>query len=369
MQITITNGNLISVSQTLASPTSSYNLPESVNITGANSSYDSTTGILTLSNLTENIDIIAQAILPERSISLENLNTFKEEFNKQIPMLVEVTYIELKKLRDNEQLLAGTWYRMTDYICTTTETISKSANHQFDIIIQALDKNILSEHAKAIIHKGDTYFSSNQLNKWRIWYCLDNDTSRFEWADTENGKGVIYRMIDEFDNDCPYDFKNILLGEYNDTLSKYIYFFTFDDNYKDASLKKACHNNIIKAYVPNGIQNLNFNIFKGSKFYNNVLKEDCYRISFLNNCNNNTLNNTCRYIYLENYCEFNTFDSACSYINFGSLTPGSSSNFLRYVHVHSNIDGTSQEYKEILIDRNLLYTTDVYPIGSTEIFI
>ena len=40
-------------------------------------------------------------------------------------------------------------------------------------------------------------------------YCLDNDTSRFAWADEVNGKGVIYRMIDEFNNDVPYDFKNI----------------------------------------------------------------------------------------------------------------------------------------------------------------
>jgi hypothetical protein len=38
---------------------------------------------------------------------------------------------------------------------------------------------------------------------------LDNDSSRFAWADTENGEGVIYYMKDEFNNECPYDFKNI----------------------------------------------------------------------------------------------------------------------------------------------------------------
>jgi hypothetical protein len=36
----------------------------------------------------------------------------------------------------------------------------------------------------------------------------------------ESGKGVIYRMIDEFGNDCPYDFKNVL---YNSN-----YFFQFE---------------------------------------------------------------------------------------------------------------------------------------------
>lgn len=45
-------------------------------------------------------------------------------------------------------------------------------------------------------------------------YCLDNDTTRFNWADTINGKGVIYRMIDEFDNDLPFDFKNIQFKRY-----------------------------------------------------------------------------------------------------------------------------------------------------------
>ena len=56
---------------------------------------------------------------------------------------------------------------------------------------------------------------------WKLKYCLDNDTSRFAWALNEqaitnlesvqaiSGKGVIYWMRDEFDNECPYDFKNI----------------------------------------------------------------------------------------------------------------------------------------------------------------
>lgn len=136
------------------------------------------------------------------------------------------------------------------------------------------------------------YFQNSNLSAWKVWYCLDNDTSRFAWADdsvdegtpasitynskkgevegirnstldgeyngtmyygwTEegagiryttsetpsigdtiyngshqtfqtvltftpahegtglpNGRGVIYRLIDEFNNDIKYDFKNI----------------------------------------------------------------------------------------------------------------------------------------------------------------
>ena len=38
---------------------------------------------------------------------------------------------------------------------------------------------------------------------------MDNDTNRFGWTDESNGKGVIYYMKDEWNNECPYDFKNI----------------------------------------------------------------------------------------------------------------------------------------------------------------
>ena len=48
-------------------------------------------------------------------------------------------------------------------------------------------------------------------------YCLDNDTTRFAWADTAGGKGVIYRMTDEHGNECPYDFKNVQFKRYRRT--------------------------------------------------------------------------------------------------------------------------------------------------------
>ena len=39
---------------------------------------------------------------------------------------------------------------------------------------------------------------------------MDNDKKRFAWADNSSvGRGVVYYMKDEFNNECPYDFKNI----------------------------------------------------------------------------------------------------------------------------------------------------------------
>ena len=143
----------------------------------------------------------------------------ENEIKTKFSNLTEITWSSLKSLVSAGTLIPGMKYRITDYNCTTTQDYTRSAGHQFDIIVEALDENTLSENASAINHSvsnGETdYFADCDLNAWKIWYCLDNDKTRFAWADDtktnnkENGRGVIYRMIDEFGNDCPYDFKNI----------------------------------------------------------------------------------------------------------------------------------------------------------------
>lgn len=132
--------------------------------------------------------------------------------------MLETTYAELKSMRDNGTLTPGMWYRITDYVCTTTQSNTISAGNKFDVIVLATGINSLSEQARAINHtpqEGETdYFANSNLSAWQMWYCLDNDTNRFAWADSTNGKGVIYRMIDEWGNECGYDFKNIMYVRY-----------------------------------------------------------------------------------------------------------------------------------------------------------
>ena len=270
--------------------------------------------------------------------------------------LTEVTYQELKDKRDAGKLTPGALYRITDYQCTTTQENTRSAGHQFDIVLLALSENKLAEEGWAMEHPTDVYdvtfadgvtkkcyiyivddencnvvlcdtllgiygvvpndeliinetektatleeydienldienlpynyFQNSNLSAWKVWYCLDNDTTRFDWADDSvdegspakinnnlvrsvendvdgkyawyntvdnlhrklytdkeipevgdtiyyqtrdsfgeygtvssftpahegtgpNGRGVIYRLIDEWNNDVPYDFKNI----------------------------------------------------------------------------------------------------------------------------------------------------------------
>ena len=265
--------------------------------------------------------------------------------------MVEVTWQELKDKRDNGELNPGSLYRITDYNCTTTQESTRSAGHQFDIVLLALSNNKLAEEGWAMMHDniydvtfsdGVTkkcylykveennynfvdsqtllgvslisdseftidesaktittedyesnileeegllynYFQNSNLSAWKVWYCLDNDTTLFTWADDSvdlsvvvdnsyvrfevedrdgkfcwhsdrlsnltwtdsetpsigdnrylwnnrnnkwvsdgtvqnvetsgtglpNGRGVIYRLIDEWNNDVAYDFKNI----------------------------------------------------------------------------------------------------------------------------------------------------------------
>ena len=148
------------------------------------------------------------------------INELWTKFKDYLKGIQHVTYAQLKTMRDSGTLVAGQWYRITDYMTTVAnDAEARSAGHPFDLLVMATSVNTLSEEAKAINSSRDSngYFAEANLKAWKIWYCLDNDTKRFQWADTANGKGVIYRMIDEWQNDCPYDFKNVQFKRYKAT--------------------------------------------------------------------------------------------------------------------------------------------------------
>jgi hypothetical protein len=283
--------------------------------------------------------------------------------------MVSISWEELVNARDSGELIPGTYYRIIDYVTTTTQENTDSAGNLFDVIVLALDEHTLSEEAYAIQSQRDTngYFANSNLAAWKLWYCLDNDTSRFAWADEASGTGVIYRMIDEFENDCPYDFKNILFTRYeleapdeyeatsNDTewmvqlatnvramfdikapsfvwaglqLGEYYWeyefgevfsqatserkmFYTFSDITdfenkeitSDASLMASTYNNKI-GYFKEGItMSLPNNVFFGADY--------CYDNSFGNYCVNNSIGNWACYNTFGHNCYSNTFGAGC----------------------------------------------------------
>lgn len=95
---------------------------------------------------------------------------------------IETTYAKLKTLRDDGKLIAGGFYRITDYECFTSQEYTVSANHPFDIIVFALDEKTISEDARAIQRDGDDYFADTNLAAWKLRYSLDNNTDRFSWV-------------------------------------------------------------------------------------------------------------------------------------------------------------------------------------------
>jgi hypothetical protein len=131
-----------------------------------------------------------------------------------LPMIY-IKYQDLVNLKNANNLIPGEQYRITDFVTTVAnDNQARSAEHSFDILVTADSNSTLNENAKAIQHEGDTYFSNSKLSSWEIKYSLENDNTRFAWADTTNGKGIIYYMKDEWNNECPYDFKNIQFKRY-----------------------------------------------------------------------------------------------------------------------------------------------------------
>lgn len=281
--------------------------------------------------------------------------------------LIEVTYEELKQLRDNGQLVPGQQYRMIDYetiikdsiiaLQSNISTSYRSAGNLFDLILTADTNDQLKDECQAIqsIRDVDGYFSNSDLASWKLYYTIDNEKcswsakqgpylilnmfegvglpadymgiqngkhvysaimsidgmsmyinilndteqinigdtvimqigytgmddsieesmvvdettiSQFQYRYRETGsKGAILRMIDEFNNDCPYDFKNIqyeipmIDWRYNQDQetegveNHYVYTFNYQDSlgdFKDMSLNKpeqrdlTCKNNVMK---------------------------------------------------------------------------------------------------------------------------
>ena len=307
---------------------------------------------------------------------LTELSSEVEEINEKIGNLPQgasmtpITYAELVELRDNGKLVAGAFYRITDYITTTAQENTHSANHPFDVIVLALSENTLAEEAYAFQSARDTdgYFANSNLSAWKLWYSLDNDVERFAWADDENGKGVIYRMIDEWNNDLPYDFKNIQfrrkisLDEGYPQFSEeaeetWVYTFCANSYHinndewselKDGSLESpyghmsdenssTFHHNSMKPwfmyyngndiYQECGKAYLNDNVFLGYWEEIGSGNEEemlyyyaycCFGNTFGNYCNYNTFGNNYNYNTFGNNCYSNSFGNNCYSNSFGN---------------------------------------------------
>ena len=270
---------------------------------------------------------------------------------------INLSYLELVELRENSRLIPGCRYRITDYVTTTSQINTQSAGHQFDIIIEALSEITLSENAKAVLNENGGYFDDVNLDAWEIKYCLENNPDRFAWADTENGKGVIYYMKDEWGNEAPYDFKNIQF--YRKEQDKYVFTFSWingNDEVEDLTLRQdllsdemiayGTHDNIIKSYYQDGLLlclELNDIVFINTYEYDGGLFYGCYNNTFGDGCGSNTFGNYCSNNTFGDKCYHNTFGDGCCYNTFGNNCNGNTFN----AECNENTFGNNCEYNTL----------------------
>ena len=233
-----------------------------------------------------------------------------DKSNVGIDTFSDVTHEELLNIINNNELIPNSSYRITNYTTTTVQADTTSAGHDFDIIVTALSTNELSENASCVRKVGDTYFENANLEAWEIKYCIHNDTTRFAWADSINGKGVIYYMKDEWGNECPYDFKNIQFKKSD------VFLYTFGGA-TDDSLAGGCHHNKIMDYTSSSVLILNFNTF-GNNCQSNTFGNDCYSNTFGTDYKYNTFDNSCYSNTFGNNCQSNTFGYGCYSNTFGN---------------------------------------------------
>lgn len=249
---------------------------------------------------------------------------------------IYTTWEELVDLRNEGNLIPGSDYRITDYECIINNEMGiRSAGHQFDIILTAIDESHLSETGKAAHHAGDTYFADNNLDAWVIKYRLDNDYHNFNWA-IPTGKGVVYYMKDEWNNECPYDFKNIMfkrsyhggrscwsvINPYSDVAC---YTFStsgdaFTSEFSDTSLHgdvNHVYGNVIKEFILNDYLALNNICIFGQMAYLNTFDVGCCQNTLEYGCKGNTFAKTCSQNTLNRWCCYNDFGAEISNCYFG----------------------------------------------------
>lgn len=240
-----------------------------------------------------------------------SLKKFQSDINKNVNELNtkihKITYAELLRKTEDAELIPGDWYQITDYKSYFVSDAGLFENdgviaHQFDVLVFAISNNALSENAKATVHNDDYTYYGDGIHSWILKYYLYNDKTRFGWA-ASDGKGVIYRMIDEYGNDCGYDFKTLVFIKDDERHYTFSYISEdFDLFTEDLSVSQVipCKNNIITNIQRVENDDININISGVQdipcnelvitiEYYGNGINNNQYDIvenNKLINCNN-----------------------------------------------------------------------------------
>lgn len=129
---------------------------------------------------------------------------------------IPVAHRELVQLRDSSRLIPGAFYRITDYLCTSSQPDTAATNGcKFDIIVQALSENTLSEDAKADFPTD----LDLEMARYRIkpQYVLDDYTLRseqitilgYEIVDADNPVSYTREICEKYTGEYAYIHNNL----------------------------------------------------------------------------------------------------------------------------------------------------------------
>ena len=149
------------------------------------------------------------------NLTYQNINDAFESINRfnAFEGTINIEYIDLFNLSQNGNLIPGAFYRITNYTASVISGEMTSAEHYFDIIVQAISETKLSQHARAIQNENDPYFNDSNLHAWQLKYELGNpvqlklyknDYAQYE-AGEEDYQSVDYADFYQYDGTYEYD--------------------------------------------------------------------------------------------------------------------------------------------------------------------
>jgi hypothetical protein len=184
--------------------------------------------------------------------------------------LISKTYAELQALVASNGLVQGQQYLLSDFRVRYRKlnTINILTGSIEPLILLAISTNSFHKEVKSTIYANDT-----------IYYNFNGTSNYYSESTGAADMGVITRRIDEFNNSCPYDHRNILWPDPIDSKFMHLTFEsstcknnTFGDNSFNNVLAANCNNNYF-AYAQNNTtgQDMTNNTIHG-QFLNNFIE-------------------------------------------------------------------------------------------------
>ena len=203
-------------------------------------------------------------------------------FEEDTRIVATVTYGKAVELMQAGELKDGGIYRLfLPFMPISGQTgvfseLSDPDNNSnyYYLYLRAAGSDRFFEKAEKCMFFKDRELVEGSL-AWEVWYDFSNDPAKYNWANADVGRGVIYRLRDNNGNEAPYDWVNItfyevavpraeeLPAEMRSASGRY---YTFNIRGDDGIIspmydfRDECQNNVIARTVANGQQRLLKNI-------------------------------------------------------------------------------------------------------------